>query len=180
MPDKKIITIFGSSTVLPDSPEYKTAYEVGELLANHGFIVCNGGYGGIMEASAKGAKNSGGKTIGIIIDFFGRTPNDFIDETISENNLLSRLNKLVHLGDAYIIFRGSTGTLAELSIVMEFMIKGLMREKPVIIIGEFWEPVIKLLSTELRDEKSERCAKLVYRVSIPSECIVVLKKFLQS
>jgi uncharacterized protein (TIGR00725 family) len=49
-----IITVYGSSRPKFGEEEYQTAYELGKLLANSGFTVCNGGYGGTMEASAQG------------------------------------------------------------------------------------------------------------------------------
>ena len=51
-----VITIFGSSRPVKGDEEYQLAYEVGKQLSLAGFTVCNGGFGGIMEASARGAK----------------------------------------------------------------------------------------------------------------------------
>ena len=62
---RKIVTVFGSSRPGEGDEEYLLAYEVGKNLALNGFTVCNGGYAGIMEASARGAKEAGGKTIGV-------------------------------------------------------------------------------------------------------------------
>ncbi|MEM2325169.1 MAG: TIGR00725 family protein, partial [Archaeoglobaceae archaeon] len=44
---------------------YKLAYRVGELIAEKGCILINGGLGGVMEASAKGAKSKGGIPVGV-------------------------------------------------------------------------------------------------------------------
>ena len=46
--NQKVVTVFGSSRVKPESSIYKQAYEIGRLLAEAGFTVCNGGYAGIM------------------------------------------------------------------------------------------------------------------------------------
>ncbi len=171
----KIVTIFGSARVKEGELEYKSAFELGKALAETGFMICNGGYGGIMEASAKGAKSVGGKTIGVIVDTFSRTPNNYIDEAIIKNNLLERLQKLIELGDAYIVLKGGTGTLAELAIAWEFMNKGLMEEKPIIILNNFWEPVVKTLKDELAWEGLENCTKYVLKVNSPKECVEVLQ-----
>ena len=71
----KVITIFGSSRPLPDSEDYQTAFDAGRSLARRGFTVCNGGYAGTMEAASKGAREAGGKTIGVTSTVFSRTPN---------------------------------------------------------------------------------------------------------
>jgi hypothetical protein len=170
----KIVTIYGSARVKEEEMEYKSAFELGRMLAETGFIICNGGYGGIMEASAKGAKSVGGKTIGVIVEAFSRIPNNFIDETIIKTNLLERIQKLIELGDAYIVLKGGTGTLAELAITWEFMNKGLMEEKPIIILNSFWEPVVKTLKDELAWEGLENCTKYVMQVNSPKECVQVL------
>ena len=63
MESEKIITVFGSSRTKKGGGPYKEAYQLGKLLAEAGFVVCNGGYGGLMDASARGAKEAGGKTV---------------------------------------------------------------------------------------------------------------------
>ena len=59
------VTVFGSSRPKPATPDYETAYALGSELARAGFVVCNGAYGGTMEASARGAKAAGGSTVGV-------------------------------------------------------------------------------------------------------------------
>lgn len=172
----KIITIFGSSRTAANDIEYKTAFELGDLLVKAGFTVCNGGYGGIMEATARGAKNAGGRTIGVITEIFSRSPNQYIDQIILEKTLLSRLEKLVEIGDAYVVLKGATGTLAELAIVWEYINKGIMTEKPIIVLGNFWLPVIKTLNDELTWEGLENCTKFVTLVTSPNACVEILKK----
>ena len=60
---KKVISVFGSSRPRELDPEYVEALNIGRALAKAGFIVCNGGYGGIMEASARGAKEAGARVL---------------------------------------------------------------------------------------------------------------------
>ena len=89
---QKTIVIFGSSQPESDSQEYHLAYQMGEILGKNGFIIANGGYGGTMEAAAKGAKSMEGKTIGVTCAAFGRKgPNQWIDKEIRTANLGERL-----------------------------------------------------------------------------------------
>src|SRR5437867_3495970 len=90
-----VVTIFGSSRLQPTDLDYKNAYELGALLAKSGFAICNGGYGGSMEATAKGGKESGGITIGIVTDMFGTIANPFIGKIIETKTHIERLLKLV-------------------------------------------------------------------------------------
>ncbi len=62
----RIVSIFGSSRPRPGESEYDEAFELGKEIARAGYTVCNGGYEGIMEASSRGAEESGGSAIGVI------------------------------------------------------------------------------------------------------------------
>jgi len=138
-----VITVFGSSTAAPGTAEYQAACELGRAIAQAGWTLCNGGYGGTMEAAAKGAVEAGGHTIGVTCHAFGRAgPNRYIRQEVPTFDLLTRLNILVRLGHAYVVLPGGTGTLLELSLVWELLNKGLLRRRPApILVGEFWTPL---------------------------------------
>jgi uncharacterized protein (TIGR00730 family) len=172
----KTVTIFGSSRPKSGEPDYEVARQLGKLLAEAGFTVCNGGYGGTMEASARGAKEGGGKTIGVTVNVFQSHTNQWIDEEIRMPRLTDRLMKLVELGEAYVVLKGGTGTLLELAYVWEFMNKGLMREKPVAVLGTFWTPVIKTLGQELLQEGLGDHTRLIREVPNPEACLIFLKQ----
>ncbi len=171
-----VVSIFGSSRPQPGDAEYQLAFETGKLLADAGFTVCNGGYRGIMEATAGGAKAAGGTTIGVVSSFFSVTANKFIDRTIVTEALTDRLLKLIELGDAYAILKGSTGTLLELAAVWEFINKGVMKTKPIILIGNFWTPVVLTLRGELLHEGKGEIASVVRVVPSAEECVKILRK----
>lgn len=167
--------MFGSSLTTPDSPDERLAYDVGRALARGGFIVCNGGYGGTMEASARGAKEAGGKTIGIITRFFARSkPNPWIDRVITVDTVMDRLLKLLDTGDGYVVLRGGTGTLLELAAAWELMNKGVIVRKPIVAVGEFWGTVLNTLKQELVHEKREDSSELVSLAHTPEECTDLL------
>ena len=171
----KRISVFGSSRPKPGTPEYQLAYDLGQLIARAGFVLCNGGYYGTMEAGAKGAKDAGGKTIGIVTEEFGIKANAYIVEKIVTHTFVDRLWKLVELGDAYIVLKGSTGTLLELAAVWEFANKGITPEKPIIVIGTFWKPVLETLRDERMHEGLGSAADYVSVASTPQECIALLE-----
>ncbi len=170
------ITLFGSSRPKFGDQEYLTAYELGRKIAEAGFTLCNGGYGGTMEGSAFGAKECGGKSIGVICERFGSKANQYITETINVQTHSERLHKLIELGDAYVILKGSTGTLVELALVWEYMNKSIMPQKPIIVIGEFWKPVVQTLHDELMFEGKKRASQLITCVEGNESCIQVLKE----
>ena len=171
-----VITVFGSSRPVKGDEEYQSAYEVGKQLSLAGFTVCNGGFGGIMEASARGAKDAGGKTIGVTFNIKGSIANPWIDENIHVPALIDRMMKLVELGNAYVVLKGGTGTLLELAAVWEFINKGLLAEKPIVIIGGFWQNVVETLREELLWEGVGDCTKFIHYAPSPEECASFLKQ----
>src|SRR3989338_3822208 len=102
--NQPIIAVLGSGSARQKSKEWKLAYDAGFLLAKAGFVVANGGYGGAMEASAKGARDAGGKTVGVTTDEFqGSLANSFIDQEIKVKFWRERLFKLIDLAHGFLI-----------------------------------------------------------------------------
>lgn len=147
-----IVTIFGSSSPPPVSDAYQLAFELGKQIAACGWCVCNGGYGGTMEAAAKGADSVGGHTIGVTLSSLRRgAVNPYIKQEVPTFDLLSRLNTLLRLGKAYVVLPGGTGTLLELSAAWELTNKSLLRRRKIITLGEFWEPLFECIRREQPD-----------------------------
>ena len=149
-PDRSpVISVFGSSRIPPDGPEYREAYAVGRLLAEAGYVVCNGGYSGTMEAVSRGAKEAGGRTIGITVDVFGgRSPNPYIDEEIGTSTLLLRLDKLTEVADGYIVLGGGIGTLLEMALVWNLQLMAVF-DKPIVLLGSDWRAAVERCSEHL-------------------------------
>lgn len=170
------VTVFGSSRCTEGSQEYTHAYELGKALAAAGYSVCNGGFGGTMEASARGAKESGGSTIGVTIRIFGQSANPWIDQTIAADTLVDRLLKLIELGDAFIALRGGTGTLLELAAVWEMMSKGIIRPRPLFTFQPFWTPLVRMMEGEPAAERFGSVS--IHQVQTAEECVRILGKTL--
>ena len=64
---ERIVTIFGGSKCVEQDPEYGQARRAGALLAEAGFTICTGGYLGVMEAASRGAREAGGRVLGIVM-----------------------------------------------------------------------------------------------------------------
>jgi hypothetical protein len=107
-----------SQTPSCDEETYRIAYRIGELLAEKGCIVINGGLGGVMEASSKGAKSKGGLTIGII-PTAEKHANRYVDVVIATNIGHARNMIIVHSSDALIAVGGGYGTLSEIAIALK-------------------------------------------------------------
>lgn len=140
---RKIISVFGSSQTVSSDKVYQEAQIAGQCLARLGIEVYSGGYGGIMEAVSLGAFNAGGKTAGVTCDIFGDTPaNRYIHQEIKTPTLYSRLETLIESADAYLVFPGSTGTMAEFLITFEVASKFAL-SKPILFWGNYWKSTVE-------------------------------------
>lgn len=165
---KKVITSFGSAFIKESEPLYSEIELIGRYLAEAGYSVCSGGYYGSMEAISKGAKNAGGSTTGITVKGWNSIPNNYIDEIAAMPNLMERIVELIGIADSYVIFKGGTGTLVEISVALELMNKRSMPEKKMIFYSDFWKNMIDTLkndSVELR----AMIERNVYFINSPEE-----------
>ncbi len=142
-----IITVFGTGT--PTERGYNEAYELGKKIAQAGHTLKNGGYGGTMEASAKGCREHGGKVIGVCIKGHPFTdagkPNDFLSEVILKDNLTERTKELLET-DCILVLPGKIGTLEELfKAWAEVYIK---KEGKVYLLGEKNKKLLNFLVDE--------------------------------
>src|SRR5882672_11682705 len=142
MNQEKIVTVFGSSRPREGEPDYEEARVLGRALAKHGFAVCSGGYGGVMEAVSRGAKEAGGKTYGVTAEFFKPKANAWIDVEVRMKTWQERLFELIRLADGFVACKGGTGTLVELAVVWEMVNKAVIEGKPFSVLGDFWVPVL--------------------------------------
>lgn len=161
---RRTVSVFGSSEPEPGHPLYEEARRLGSLLARAGCAVLCGGYGGVMEAASRGAREAEGHVIGVTVaSFGGRTPNPYLVEEHREADLYSRTRRLIEDGDAFIILPGRSGTLAELTLLWALVRAGQMPGKPVALLGPEWPRFVDTLQSldflEPRLLSITRCAR---------------------
>lgn len=167
----KTITVFGTSKAKPGEKVFEDALQLGRLLAENGFIIANGGYGGTMLAAAKGAAKASGQVIGITCKAFGRSgANEYVTREIQTDTLEQRLKTLVDIADDYIVLPGSTGTLLELAMVWELENKGFTNaDKSITIIGEFWNDLISMMK-----KADSECSSCIKYAKTPLQAVEML------
>ena len=94
------------------------AAQVGAYVAEHGGVIVCGGMGGIMEGAARGAKEAGGTTIGILPTSQREDANEFIDYAIPTGFGEARNVMVVRTADAVVAFPGKYGTLTEMAFAL--------------------------------------------------------------
>jgi len=112
------------------APEiYRLAYHLGELIAKEGWVLLNGGRpAGVMEASAKGARENGGLTVGVLPGKDGGAASDYIDVVIATGmgdgrNYINALSS-----DIVVALPGKAGTVSEIALALK-------NRKKVILLG---------------------------------------------
>jgi uncharacterized protein (TIGR00725 family) len=112
------------------------AEQVGRLLAERGCTVVTGGCGEVMAAAARGAKQAGGKTIGILPGELPSEANDWIDYAVATGTGHARNLAVAASGDAVIAVGGSWGTLSEIAFARRLGRPTVVLEGGVAVEGE--------------------------------------------
>ncbi|HNQ24555.1 MAG TPA: LOG family protein [Phycisphaerae bacterium] len=178
---RPVIGIFGSYAARPHSALYRLAHDIGHRLAAGGFTVLNGGYDGTMRAAAAGAKEAGGRTIGVTCPTVLRKrgarlkPNEFLDEVREEPTLFARIERMLRACGGYVFLPGGTGTLSELGMIWEYVHKGFIARRPIAVVGEYWLPLVDLLGKArgaddciFRVETAEQVRDVMLRHALPT------------
>src|SRR3972149_5141312 len=167
------ISYFGFADAAPNDPLYKEAFEVAKYLTEKGYVAINGGGPGTMRAVSEGAKAAKGTAVGVtfypkdITNFEGRDKENPIDIEVKTKNYRERTLKLLEMGDAYVVFRGGTGTISEFGMAWGLARLYFGHHKPLLLYGEFWNNVIKSFVDNMRIRPEE--LKVYKVVSTPEE-----------
>lgn len=122
----KYVSVIGGGCCT--AAEYAVAEEVGGLIARHGATLVCGGLAGVMEGAARGAKEAGGATIGILPGHDRSLGNPYLDHVITTGMGQARNLAVVSSGDAVIAIGGGYGTLSEIGLAAKL-------GRPVVILG---------------------------------------------
>lgn len=141
------VSMFGSSRVIEDKENYKTAERIARSLVESGYAVITGGGPGVMEAANKGAKEAGGKSIGLnILIPSEQKPNPFIETLLEFRYFFCRKVMFVKYAKAYVILPGGFGTLDEFFEAITLIQTKRIEPFPVILVGrEYWSGLIDWL-----------------------------------
>jgi len=109
-----LVAVIGSSSCSAEVAGW--AETVGRLLAERGTVLLCGGLGGVMEAAARGAKQRGGLTVGILPGADPGEANPYIDVPLATGMGEMRNALIVRAAQAAIAIGGGWGTLSEIAM----------------------------------------------------------------
>ena len=137
----------------PQLEIYELAMVVGKEAALRGWVVMTGGLGGVMEAAARGAREAGGLTLGILPGGDRRDANPYVDIAVATNIGQARNAIIAQTADALIAVDGEYGTLSEIAL-------GLKLGKPVVGLKTAWS-IPGLVSADTPKEAVEKVSALL-------------------
>ncbi|MDZ7316461.1 MAG: TIGR00725 family protein [candidate division KSB1 bacterium] len=158
---KFVIGVMGGAQV--SRQDYDQARQLGELIAEQGWILLNGGRdAGVMRASAEGAKRRGGLTLGILPGPDADEANPFIDIAVATGMGSARNVINVLSSDVIVACRGGAGTISEIALALK-------SGKTVILLGWSTAPLFAQEAEEGR----------LVTVETPQACIETIRRMVK-
>jgi hypothetical protein len=150
------IVVFGSARLKEQNEYYQktrdlafrlTKWSMDKYKDEHRYVITSGGGPGIMEAANKGAKEAGGKSIGLGISLpFEETNNKWITKRLNFvfHYFFMRKFWFIYKTKGIVVFPGGFGTLDELFDVLTLLqCKKVTRKVPIILFGnKYWDGLI--------------------------------------
>jgi len=160
-----------------------TAWSVTLQSENHRFVVTTGGGPGIMEAANRGAREAGGKTVGLNIRLpFEQGANPYITDGLhfEFHYFFMRKFWFAYLAKALVIFPGGFGTCDELFEILTLVQTDKLSKKiEVILYGrEFWDEVLDLRPMAEWGAVSEQDLELFHYADTPADAFERLRAHL--
>src|SRR6516225_751272 len=171
---------------------YEEARELARLLTrwsrtlqsdNHRFVVTSGGGPGIMEAANRGAREAGGKTIGLNIRLpYEQGANPYITDGLQFEFHYFFMRKFwfAYLAKALVIFPGGFGTCDELFEILTLVQTDKLSKKiEVILYGtDYWSEVLDLRPMAEWGAIAEQDLDLLHYAETPGDAFEQLRDHL--
>src|SRR3989449_4302386 len=171
---------------------YEEARELARLLAswtlslqseNHRFVVTSGGGPGIMEAANRGAREGGGKTIGLNIRLpFEQGANPYVTDGLQFEFHYFFMRKFwfAYLAKALVIFPGGFGTMDELFEILTLVQTDKLSKKIAVILygSNYWDQVLDFKPMAEWGAVAQEDLDLLQRADSPSDAFDQLRAHL--
>ena len=149
----------------------------------HRFVVCSGGGPGIMEAANRGAREAGGKSIGLNIRLpFEQAPNRYItpDLVFNFHYFFMRKFWFAYLAKALVIFPGGFGTCDELFEILTLAQTDKLTKKIAVILygSDYWDQVLSLKPMAEWGAIAEQDVQLLQHADAPADAFEQLRDHL--
>jgi uncharacterized protein (TIGR00730 family) len=175
----KAVSIFGSARTKPTDKYYEAARQTAYLLAKAKYAVITGGGPGIMEAANRGAREAGGKSVGLNISLpHEQESNRFSNVTMDFHYFYARKVMFVKYASAFICFPGGFGTLDECFETLTLIQTSKVEPFPVILFGsKYWTGLVEWMRSTLSPNFIDREDLNIFRiVDDPKQAVEFVKQ----
>ena len=140
------VSVFGSARTKPGHPHYELAKDVGKKLVENGYGVITGGGPGVMEGANRGAREAGGKSVGLNIELpHEQDSNVYIDpdKLLEFDYFFVRKVMFVRYSQGFVVMPGGFGTLDEFFEAITLIQTKKIGRFPIVLVGRsYWEGLI--------------------------------------
>ena len=148
------VSIFGSARTREGHRYYELARQTAFNIAKSGFAVITGGGGGIMEAANRGAREAGGRSIGLNIELpMEQIPNKYQNLSLSFKYFFCRKVMFLKYANGFVVLPGGFGTMDELFeslVLIQTLKQGYF---PVVLMGsDYWKGLLDWIKDVMLDK----------------------------
>lgn len=149
------VSVFGSARMPEDGPVYDQARQLGRKLVKSGFSVITGGGPGVMEAANRGAKEAGGKSVGLnILLPMEQAPNPYLTHSLTFNYFFVRKVMFVKYASAFVICPGGFGTMDEFFEALTLIQTNKIKRFPIVCLGvDYWKGLVDWMRQKMELEQ---------------------------
>ena len=147
---RRKVTVFGSARTLPDEPVYQLARDLGERLAQAGYMAITGAGPGIMHAVNEGAGSEHSFGVNIRLPFEQKANSVLVNNPrlITYKYFFNRKVAFIKEADAVALFPGGFGTLDEAMEILTLLQTGKQQPMPLVLIdepgGTYWSRLLEV------------------------------------
>jgi uncharacterized protein (TIGR00725 family) len=163
------IAVLGSSRATEDGADYRHAVEIGREIARRGGRVVCGGYAGVMEGVSRGASESGGPVLAVLLG--EGEPNRWVSESVRAPDLGVRLRRLTDESSSAIFLPRGLGTMLEIAWMAEAVAKGRVTARPLVFLGTFWRRAVALAVNEAVGPGAGALGRSIHFVATPPAAV---------
>lgn len=175
------VSIFGSARVRPGDESYEKAVVIARKLAQNGFHIITGGGPGIMEAGNRGAREGGGKSVGLnIVLPLEQEPNPYANLKLDFQYFFVRKVMFVKYAQAYVGMPGGFGTMDEIFEALTLIQTRRIKPFPVILVGrDYWNGLLDWVRNTLMAGRyiAPEDLNFVTVRDEPDEVVYTIKKY---
>jgi uncharacterized protein (TIGR00730 family) len=141
------VSVFGSARTKEGDPGYEEARQIAAKLAAKDITVITGGGPGMMEAANRGAKEAGGRSVGLGIELpHEQAMNQWVELGVDFHYFFTRKVMFLKYAQGFIVMPGGMGTFDELFEALTMVQTHKIENFPIVLFGSaYWSGLLDWL-----------------------------------